>query len=141
MIKVGDKVIWQSEEWEVYSIEEHIVELRRIEDGFGIGTKVDLKFLESNYYKQLYEQQKHRADELEKQNDILKHNIRVELDSNRSMYINMCDEKHRADRAEKRWKKLKEHFVKQKEQSFSILSWSRNNGMLELMEKFEEDGE
>ncbi|WP_414055216.1 hypothetical protein [Macrococcus equi] len=106
LIKVGDKVIWQSEEWEVYSIEEHIIELRRIEDGFGIGTKVDLKFLVSNYFKQLYEQQKQRAD-----------------------------------RAEKRWEKLKEHFFKEKEQSFGILSWSRNNGMLKLIEQLEEDGE
>ncbi|MCU7557274.1 hypothetical protein [Macrococcus capreoli] len=77
MIKVGDKVIWQSKEWEVYSIEEHIVELRRIEDGFGIGTKVDLKFLESNYFKQLYEQQKQRADELEKR---LKETVKIALD-------------------------------------------------------------
>lgn len=89
----------------------------------------------------MYEQQKQRADELEKQNDILKHNIRVELDSNRNMYIGMCEQKQRADRAEKRWVKLKEHFIKEKEQSFGILSWSRNNGMLELMEDLEEDGE
>lgn len=50
-------------------------------------------------------------------------------------------QKLRADRAEKRWENLKEHFNKEKEQSFSILSWSRNNGMLELMEQLEEDGE
>lgn len=50
-------------------------------------------------------------------------------------------QKQRADRAEKRWVKLKEHFIKEKEQSFGILSWSRNNGMLELMEQLEEDGE
>ncbi|TDM39873.1 hypothetical protein ETI10_10540 [Macrococcoides goetzii] len=86
-------------------------------------------------------EQKQRADELKKQNDILKHNIRVELDSSRNMYISMCEEKQRADRAEKRWSELKEHFIKQKEQSFGILSWSRNNGMLELMGKLEEDGE
>lgn len=50
-------------------------------------------------------------------------------------------QKQRADRAEKRWEKIKEHFIKEKEQSFGILSWSRNNGMLELIEKLEEDGE
>ena len=50
-------------------------------------------------------------------------------------------QKQRADQAEKRWEKLKEHFIKEKEQSFGILSWSRNNGMLELIEKLEEDGE
>lgn len=48
-------------------------------------------------------------------------------------------QKHRADRAEKRWEKLKEHFIKEKEQSLGILSWSRNDGMLELMEQLEED--
>ncbi|TDL39409.1 hypothetical protein EVU91_04500 [Macrococcoides bohemicum] len=53
----------------------------------------------------------------------------------------MNEQKQRADQLEKRWEKLKEHFIKEKEQSFGILSWSRNNGMLELMEKLEEDGE
>lgn len=51
------------------------------------------------------------------------------------------EQKQRADRSEKRWEKLKEHFIKEKEQSLGILSWSRNNGMLELMEKLEEDDE
>lgn len=51
----------------------------------------------------------------------------------------LSDEKQRADRAEKRWSELKEHFIKEKEQSFGILSWSRNNGMLELIEQLEEE--
>lgn len=50
-------------------------------------------------------------------------------------------QKQRADQLEKRWEKLKEYFNKEKEQSFGILSWSRNNGMLELMHDLEEDGE
>lgn len=48
-------------------------------------------------------------------------------------------EKQRADELEKRWEKLKEHFIKEKEQSFGMLSWSRNNGALELMERLQED--
>lgn len=106
-------------------------------------------------YKQLYEQQKLRADELQKQ-------LNEKSEGNKSL-LNRIDElttvieelhisnsgfceqtelsKLRADRAEKRWEKLKEHFIKEKEQSFGILSWSRNNGMLELMEQLEEDSE
>ncbi|WP_257710253.1 hypothetical protein [Macrococcoides caseolyticum] len=49
------------------------------------------------------------------------------------------DYKQRADELEKRWKKLKEHFVKEKEKSFGMLSWSRNNGTLELIERLQED--
>ena len=48
-------------------------------------------------------------------------------------------QKQRADELEKRWHKLKEHFIKEKEQSFGMLSWSRNNGVLELIEKLEEN--
>ncbi len=106
-----------------------------------VGVESGLAYSYEEVYKSWYQQQKQRADELEKQNDILKHNIRVELDSSRHMYIGMCEQKQRADRAEKRWERLKEYFIKEKEQSFGILSWSRNNGMLELIEKLEEDGE
>lgn len=61
-------------------------------------------------------------------------------------YITLCTkernkQKQRADELEKRWEKLKKHFIKEKEQSFGMLSWSRNDGMLELMEQLEEDGE
>jgi len=70
--------------------------------------------------------------------DFLEHGSYEVIEDIRSMYE---QQKQRADRLEKRWEKLKEHFIKEKEQSFGILSWSRNNGMLELMEKLEEDGE
>ncbi|WP_157827309.1 hypothetical protein [Macrococcoides caseolyticum] len=60
--------------------------------------------------------------------------------SQRTIYKNWYEQqKQRADLLGKRWKNLKEHFVKEKEQSFGILSWSRNNGMLELIERLEED--
>lgn len=49
------------------------------------------------------------------------------------------EQKQRADELEKRWHKLKKHFIKEKEQSFGMLSWSRNNGVLELMERLQED--
>ena len=49
------------------------------------------------------------------------------------------EQKQRADELEKRWEKLKEHFIKEKEQSFGMLSWSRNNEALELIERLEED--
>lgn len=56
------------------------------------------EWITREYGLELYaEDQKRRADELEKENDILKHNIRVELDSNRNMYIRMCEEKLHAD--------------------------------------------
>lgn len=70
--------------------------------------------------------------------DFLEHGTYTIIEDIRGMYE---QQKLRADRVEKRWEKLKEHFIKEKEQSFGILSWSRNNGMLELMEKLEEDGE
>ena len=56
-------------------------------------------------------------------------------------YEDYEQQKQRADELEKRWEKLKEHFNKAKEQSLGILSWSRNNGILELMHDLEEDGE
>ncbi|MBC9873678.1 hypothetical protein [Macrococcoides bohemicum] len=108
MLNIYDNITWENREWKVYHIdkENNTVRLQRTEDGTGIATVVDLRVLESDYYKRLYENEKQRTDELER-----------------------------------RWKKLKEHFIKEKEQSFGILSWSRNNGMLELIEKLEEDGE
>lgn len=102
LIKVGDKVIWQSEDWEIYSIEEHIVELRRIEDGFGIGTKVDLRVLESGCYKQLYEQQKLRADELE-------HKLKKEIEESERQLRRWYEELKRADELEKQVETYKEY--------------------------------
>lgn len=102
MIKVGDKFIFEEDEWTVIDVtgcDDTLI--ARTKDG------EDNVFFQSTVYKSWYEQQKLRVDELEKQNDILKHNIRVELDSSRNMYIRMCEEKHRADRAEKRWSELK----------------------------------
>lgn len=99
----------------------------------------------------MYEQQKQRADELEKQNDILKHNIRVELDSNRSMYINMCDEKLRADRAEKRWSELKDTVNEFHQEAIIEVSKCKDEGdkgivyacekILGKISDLEEDGE
>lgn len=65
----------------------------------------------------------------------------VEMEFDTALGYAFAYEKQRADRVEKRWEKLKEHFIKEKEQSFGILSWSRNNGMLELMHDLEEGGE
>ncbi|TDM49978.1 hypothetical protein ETI06_05755 [Macrococcoides goetzii] len=143
MIKVGDYIKFNNKIDRVEEIvptpnDKYMIYFENIDHGVLFDGLYESRIVD---YKQLYEQQKLRADELEKQNDILKHNIRVELDSSRNMYIGMCEQKHRADRAEKRWSELKEHFNKEKEQSFGILSWSRNNGMLELMEQLEEDGE
>ncbi|TDM12673.1 hypothetical protein ERX55_10480 [Macrococcus bovicus] len=76
-----------------------------VEDGYAVSVKELLERLGH---------QRQRADELEKENDILKHNIRVELDSSRNMFSRMCKEKQRADEAEKRadaaegkWEELK----------------------------------
>lgn len=95
-------------------------------------------------YKSLYEQQKQRADELEKQNDILKHNIRVELDSSRDMYIGMCEQKLRADRAEKRWSELRKRMEHDEKEAFGegdVIAHTVHNYVLELMHDLEEDGE
>lgn len=76
--------------------------------------------------------EKQRADELE---DRISEEIRKRFqleDRWRKAY-------ERADELEKRWEKLKEHFIKEKEQSFGMLSWSRNNEVLELIERLEED--
>lgn len=98
MIKIGDRFNLNNENWEVIFIDSDAVVVARSENGEeGIVSQRTI-------YKNWYEQQKQRADLLEK-----------------------------------RWKKLKEHFVKEKEQSFGMLSWSRNNGALELIERLEED--
>ncbi len=67
MIDIGDNITWDNLGWKVYHIdkENHTVRLQRVEDGTGIATVVDLRVLESDYYKQLYENEKQRADELE----------------------------------------------------------------------------
>lgn len=129
MLNIYDNITWENQEWKVYHIdkENNTVRLQRTEDGTGIATVVDLRVLESDYYKQLYEQQKHRADECCKVIDNLGRCAKLQ--------------EEKINRLEKRWEKLKEHFINEKEQSFGILSWSRNNGMLELIEKLEEDGE
>ncbi|WP_414049802.1 hypothetical protein [Macrococcus animalis] len=149
MINVGNKVIWQSEEWEVCSIEEHIVELRRIEDGFGIGTKVDLKFLESNYFKQLYEQQKQRADELEKQ---LKNSEKMK-DTHKT---NVGYFKRVVRRQDKRWSELEEKVRNRYEYTtHNLVTWMHNKEeakqwsaakhellmVMKEMHDLEEDGE
>lgn len=98
MIKTGDRFNLNNENWEVIFIDNDAVVVARSENGEeGIVSQRTI-------YKDWYEQQKQRADELEKQ-----------------------------------WEKLKEHFIKEKEQSFGILSWSRNNGVLELIESLQEN--
>lgn len=99
MIKVGDKFTYKEHEWTVIDLDNFQDTLEaKDEDGN------ERYFMQSKAYKNWYEQQKQRADLLEK-----------------------------------RWKNLKEHFVKEKEKSFGMLSWSRNNGMLELIERLQED--
>lgn len=99
MIKAGDKVILDGVEYVIKEIKGNDVLLVKRDDALNI-----MFMNEKTLYVKLYEQQKQRADELEK-----------------------------------RWRKLKEHFIKEKEQSFGILSWSRNNGTLELIERLQED--
>ncbi|PKE70960.1 hypothetical protein CW662_00210 [Macrococcoides caseolyticum] len=107
MIKVGD-YIKHKDNGMIYKVVGSSEKLLHITDFKQTWQHVGVDVATNNYivvdYKQLYEQQKQRADELEK-----------------------------------RWKKLKEHFIKEKEQSFGILSWSRNNGVLELIERLEEN--
>ncbi len=99
MIKAGDKVILDDIEYVIKEIKGNDVLLVKRDNALNI-----MFMNEKTLYVKLYEQQKQRADELEK-----------------------------------RWKKLKEHFVKEKEKSFGMLSWSRNNGTLELIERLQED--
>ena len=96
MIKVGDKFTG------IYGRKEVVTSIWLNDKT--VGVESGLAYSYEEVYKSWYEQQKQRADELEK-----------------------------------RWHKLKEHFIKEKEQSFGMLSWSRNNGVLELIEKLEED--
>ncbi|PKE40481.1 hypothetical protein [Macrococcoides caseolyticum] len=73
---------------------------------------------------------------------MIKHLIKIDdelFEIPLKVYNHLEQQKQRADELEKRWKKLKEHFVKEKEQSFGMLSWSRNNGVLELIERLQED--
>ena len=96
MIKVGDKFTG------IYGRKEVVTSIWLNDKT--VGVESGLAYSYEEVYKSWYEQQKQRADELER-----------------------------------RWHKLKEHFVKEKEKSFGMLSWSRNNGVLELIEKLEED--
>lgn len=139
MIKVGDKVKLKKYDETIYTVvyveDEHVrvinntgTQLMQIRKDF-----IEVVSKVTNY-KSLYEQQKQRADELERK-------LNKEIEESKRQLRRWYEELKRADRAEKRWEKLKEHFINEKEQSFGILSWSRNDGMLELMEQLEEDGE
>ncbi|MEB8172176.1 hypothetical protein NGH30_10165 [Macrococcus caseolyticus] len=73
---------------------------------------------------------------------MIKHLIKIDgelFEIPLKVYNHLEQQKQRADELEKRWEKLKEHFIKEKEQSFGMLSWSRNNEALELIERLEED--
>lgn len=136
MIKVGDKFTG------IYGRKEVVTSIWLNDKT--VGVESGLAYSYEEVYKSWYQQQKQRADELEKQNDILKHNIRVELDSNRHMYIGMCEQKHRANRAEKRWSALKERMEHDEKEAFGegdVIAHTVHNYVLELMEDLEEDGE
>lgn len=66
MLNIYDNITWENREWKVYHIdkENNTVRLQRTEDGTGIATVVDLRVLESDYYKRLYEQQKQQINSL-----------------------------------------------------------------------------
>lgn len=68
--------------------------------------------------------------------DFLKHGTYTVIEDIRS---DLEQQKQRADELEKRWEKLKKHFNEEKEKSLGILSWSRNNAILELMAELQED--
>lgn len=89
MLNIYDNIIWENREWKVYHIdkENNTVRLQRTEDGTGIATVVDLRVLESDYYKRLYENEKQRTDELER-----KLSATAEIASDR--LIKICDVKN-----------------------------------------------
>lgn len=89
MLNIYDNITWENREWKVYHIdkENNTVRLQRTEDGTGIATVVDLRVLESDYYKRLYENEKQRTDELER-----KLSATTEIASDR--LIKICDVKN-----------------------------------------------
>lgn len=109
-------------------------------------------------YKQLYEQQKLRADELQKQ-------LNEKSEGNKSL-LNIIDElttvieelhisnsgfceqtelsKLRVDQLEKRWSELKERMEHDEKEAFGegdVIAHTVHNYVLELMHDLEEDGE
>ncbi|PKE26147.1 hypothetical protein [Macrococcoides caseolyticum] len=133
MIKVGDKVTFDGDDYVIHNMEESGVTL------YKDGNPLRPNFMGNVvFYSELAREQKQRADELEKSL-----NLSILASNNDALVTELqmalSESNERADELEKRWKKLKEHFVKEKEKSFGILSWSRNNAVLELIERLQED--
>ncbi|TDM47767.1 hypothetical protein ETI08_01135 [Macrococcoides goetzii] len=160
MIKVGDKFNFEEDEWTVIDVSEYDDTLiARTKDGD------DYVFFQSTVYQFFYEQQKQRADELEKDydkvlsgyihvcNEIRKEKLRADeleknlnlINSSQDNLVNelqqaLSESNKRADRAEKRWSELKEH---------SNDVWMNGDAdeheyafnVLKLMQQLEEDGE
>ncbi|WP_320186690.1 hypothetical protein [Macrococcoides caseolyticum] len=127
MIKVGDKFTG------IYGRKEVVTSIWL--NNKTVGVESGLAYSYEEVYKSWYQQQKQRADELES----LLYTYRENAKSIPDLIEKIQASNKRVDVLEKRWEKLKEHFIKEKEQSFGMLSWSRNNGVLELMERLEED--
>ena len=113
MIKVGDKFNLNNENWEVIFIDSDAVVVARSENGEeGIVSQRTI-------YKNWYEQQKQRADELE---DRISEEIRKRFqleDRWRKAY-------ERADELEKRWSELKKTLLLYKDRKSTRLNSSHS---------------
>ena len=127
MIKVGDKFTG------IYGRKEVVTSIWL--NNKTVGVESGLAYSYEEVYKSWYQQQKQRADELESLLYTYKENAKSIPD----LIKQIQESNKRAEELEKRWEKLKEHFVKEKDKSFGMLSWSRNNGTLELIERLQED--
>ncbi|MDJ1156041.1 hypothetical protein QNJ24_07945 [Macrococcus caseolyticus] len=128
MIKAGDKVKFKKYDETIYTVvnieDEHVrvinstgTQLMQVRKDF-----IDVVEQSIDY--------KQRADELEKQNNMLNYNIRAELDAKSNIYIAMNEEKLRADELEKRWNELVD-VLKKKYEYYKVRADDESAGPIE----------
>lgn len=128
MTNIGDKVKLKKYDETIYTVvnveDEHV----RVIDGTGTQLmQVRKDFVD---VVEQYIDYKQRADELEKQNNMLNYNIRAELDAKSNIYIAMNEEKLRADELEKRWSKLVD-VLKKKYEYYKVRADDESAGPIE----------
>lgn len=96
MIKVGDRFSLNNENWEVIFIDNESVAIARSENGEGRVVS------QCTIYKNWYEQQKQRADELQDDNEVLNNTIS-------NLLVQITEYANRMGSADKKWNELKDN--------------------------------
>ena len=132
MIKAGDRFNFNKKEWTViglYNFEDMLE--AKDEDGN------ESCFMQSKVYKNWYEQQKQRADELES----LLYTYRENSKSIPDLIEKIQASNKRADELEKRWSEMKERMEREQKEAFSkgYIDYDAFSYVLEVMHDLEED--